>query len=798
MRILIYIISFFLSVIQVFGQYENRIWHFGTNGGGMNFDLSNNISFNSSYNPTYTSTGSTMVVNPLNGNLFFYTDGKRIYDSGHLLMPGATYPLLGGNATHSSGWAVHDPGDCNKYYVFSITTATEGVPIVGNLYYTKVDMSLPGHGTIASPQGEVVSSQVNVLLSSNVGEGLQIIPIPGSHEYWAVCSVYSSSELRLFRISTSGVSFITSFFPGITLTDVQAMRFNPQGTKLFLGSFVENQPCVLIDFNPTTGVFSNVVTIPGTPLGTSSSQYAGIVDAEWSSDGTKVYFSKFRNTLPIPGGGKLYQYDLNAPLTPPYLVYSVSNNTNEYSEGLRRGSDDKIYHSFNNALNSDDGLGAINNPNLAGAACNYNPTQVSLPQSYGGVALLPYSVQVNNTLPDFSDDTIQIFSCNNSIYSYYVLPILNDYEGDLISFSVTYNGPGSITQSQDTIYYSGVPSATMDQIQVVYCDDYCNALCDTFQIVFEINSATNYNLILNDTIQGCNGSTVNISVSGGFSSVVWSNGATTSSINVTNSGQYTVSASDSLGCQYSDTVHVVFLQELNNINLGQDSIFCSGTSFNTTLSVGPGYSPVIWNNGSTTNNIIVTDPGLYWVIAYDANGCLDRDSIVFTEANSSISQMPDSISNNCGSVTLNPDVPGAQYVWSNGSLAQELNVTVSGVYWVLINVGNGCLTSDTVVVTVNGDTSFFEFIPNVFSPNNDGVNDYFQISGNPNECVDLIKVEIYDRWGLLVFNSEDLDFKWDGKTENGLICSEGVYFVLIKGNYSGNILEYYSSLSLFR
>lgn len=101
----------------------------------------------------------------------------------------------------------------------------------------------------------------------------------------------------------------------------------------------------------------------------------------------------------------------------------------------------------------------------------------------------------------------------------------------------------------------------------------------------------------------------------------------------------------------------------------------------------------------------------------------------------------------------------------------------------------GCSGSDTtrlglevnVVPIQNG----FEKIPNVFTPNGDGVNDYFTIDGRYDQCNDFMNVKIMNRWGQLIFESDDPLFKWDGKTSSGKDCNPGTYYVLIEGQYGG-------------
>lgn len=73
-------------------------------------------------------------------------------------------------------------------------------------------------------------------------------------------------------------------------------------------------------------------------------------------------------------------------------------------------------------------------------------------------------------------------------------------------------------------------------------------------------------------------------------------------------------------------------------------------------------------------------------------------------------------------------------------------------------------------------------MPNVFSPNGDGINDYFEIPDvELNYCFDTdFKIEIFTRWGKKVFEDEKVNFRWDGKTKGGAKCADGVYFYSIE------------------
>ena len=95
--------------------------------------------------------------------------------------------------------------------------------------------------------------------------------------------------------------------------------------------------------------------------------------------------------------------------------------------------------------------------------------------------------------------------------------------------------------------------------------------------------------------------------------------------------------------------------------------------------------------------------------------------------------------------------------------------------------------SDTVMasshVTVDPPTGDVKEIPNIFSPNGDGTNDIYKLAGKNDPCYDVMQINIYNRWGQLVFNSIDPNFEWDGKTESGKLCKPGAYLVIMDGTF---------------
>lgn len=239
----------------------------------------------------------------------------------------------------------------------------------------------------------------------------------------------------------------------------------------------------------------------------------------------------------------------------------------------------------------------------------------------------------------------------------------------------------------------------------------------------------------------------------------------------TQTGTYTVMliAIDSASCNISDTSYLT-INVLSAIStfLGSDTAFCPPGSI--TLDAGISGATYQWSTGATSQTIQATQTGSYWVTV-TLGACSATDTIVvnqfsFSSANGAVEICPGT------NIILNAGNPGSTYVWSNGATTQTISVSNAGVYWVQITHAN-CVETDTIYVTEGGGGSVM--IPNVFTPNGDGINDYYDV-GTPS--ADLYRMEIYDRWGVMVFMSTDPVHKWDGMYNKDR-ATEGVYYYIL-------------------
>ena len=130
--------------------------------------------------------------------------------------------------------------------------------------------------------------------------------------------------------------------------------------------------------------------------------------------------------------------------------------------------------------------------------------------------------------------------------------------------------------------------------------------------------------------------------------------------------------------------------------------------------------------------------------------------------------------------------PGASWLWSTGETTQAITITAPGKYYVTVS-NDGCKTSDTIEVA----NACYIDIPNVFTPNGDGLNDYFFPRALLTAGLTSFKMEIYNRWGQLIFKTDALSGQgWDGKY-NGVIQPQDVFIYSIDATFKDGKMEHH-------
>ena len=205
----------------------------------------------------------------------------------------------------------------------------------------------------------------------------------------------------------------------------------------------------------------------------------------------------------------------------------------------------------------------------------------------------------------------------------------------------------------------------------------------------------------------CAGDSVTLTSSSvGASSYLWSTGATTQSIIVKTSGNYSVQTIGSAGCISNSslpTTVTVNTPATPVITASGPITFCQGGSVTLTSTAASGY---LWSTGATTQSIIVSVSGNYSVTTTNSFGCKATSTTVVVTVNAlppvpSITAWGPTTFCQGGNVLLSSSAFTGN-LWSNGIASQFNTVSVSGSYTVTVTNGSGCsATSAATVVTVN-------------------------------------------------------------------------------------------------
>ena len=288
----------------------------------------------------------------------------------------------------------------------------------------------------------------------------------------------------------------------------------------------------------------------------------------------------------------------------------------------------------------------------------------------------------------------------------------------------------------------------------------------------------------------CGNLNYTINAGSGWSAYHWANNNNQSTQVTTTVGNYSVTVTDQFGCTASDTIEI--LNSNPQVTLGADEIICSYDS--TLLSPTSGFVSYLWSTGSTEQNITVSLPGNYSVTITDQFNCTDSDSKLISVDTPFIFIGNDTSNCNGGGIVFHAGIGYSNYLWSNNNITESLTTSGAGLYSVTVTDINGCVVADTANITYENCVDVQ--VPTGFSPNSDGVNDYFHIL-NAQDFLSA-EIKIYNRWGELIYLSKDKNGYWNGTYLNEN-CEVGVYvFVIAAKNYLGHDVFKKGNLTLLR
>ncbi len=306
-----------------------------------------------------------------------------------------------------------------------------------------------------------------------------------------------------------------------------------------------------------------------------------------------------------------------------------------------------------------------------------------------------------------------------------------------------------------------------------------NGICTSSKTSTVTVLVNHTHITMNGALGLCTGDSVKLSTTTTFTNYAWSTGQHTPSIEVIHAGSYTVNTIDNNGCKGLDTIKI--LEDSPVAIPLQDTTICSGTFVQLQVTQG-GYT-YLWTpntglNHSTIYNPIANPTNTTVYMVSVTNGvCINTNTLtVFVKPSPVITVNPKySVVTQGESVFIHATANDTCYWYPADYLScTNCNTTMSTpdadvTYTITTTNSEGCTTATTATIRVQIESTFY--IPNTFTPNNDGMNEIFKPLATH---IHDYKIDIFDRWGLLIFQSTNLDQGWDGTYKGGK-CQQDVY-----------------------
>ncbi len=247
----------------------------------------------------------------------------------------------------------------------------------------------------------------------------------------------------------------------------------------------------------------------------------------------------------------------------------------------------------------------------------------------------------------------------------------------------------------------------------------------------------------------------------------------TQTINNLIAGTYTVTVNATNGCAASASATITAVPPIAGNITTVDEI-CGNGKGSADASISGGVTPYryTWSNGQTTQNVSNLSSGTYSLHVSDNGGCSkDFNNVKISNVIPKLNVLLEGDTGICPGQQLILHAGNfSSYLWQDNSTASTFTVTSTGTYSVQVIDNNGCTGSDSAHVDV--DCTYLYF-PSAFTPNSDGRNDTFGPVGDITALKNYT-LTVYDRWGNIIFRSNDPLQKWDG-TYKGTSMNAGTY-----------------------
>ncbi len=695
-----------LAISPVQAQKEGNIWYFGSKA-GLDFNSGTPVAV--SDGQIQTDEGVAAICSKT-GSLIMYTDGIKVWDKTHTVMPNGS-GLLGDPSATQSGVIVPQPVRGNRYYLFAVKD--DG----GSLSYSVIDTNAN------SGKGDVLSFEKNKILLTGSCEKITAVKHANKVDTWIIAHEWGNNRFVAYLLRSTGlvttpvVSAVgTPVGPSTSKANVGyskgCLKLSPDGSKLVnpvVGSQATNVDGFweLYDFDNQTGIISNPMYFTQSNKPSTVAGYDGVYGAEFSPNGRFLYLACRRTSAGV--NDRIYQYDLRAGnrtfadinASAVEVAPSSGGGINNSYGTMQIGPDERIYISRWHTSGTSY-LSIIRKPNCKGSACDYVSNGINLSSGKYSRWGLPTYISSFFNKPEFEfgdPDPNNYGLCFGDSTEFWVLDTtgvdsVHWLFGDAASGSANFSNAFSPKHvfTRDTTF--------LVQAVIFRKNTFSSCLMDTVKQFVTI--FPNPVVSLGRDTSLCKGESMYFNALQSKATYVWHNAST--GPNYTSSKTEMVWVKVTIGgCHTYDTA-LVTVYDFPTPDLGADTVMCNIDSL---VKIPGKAEKYLWDNSSTDTFRVIKNPGTYWVEASNYR-CKTRDSVVV-----GISYVPvfnlgkDSTLCTSDSISLAVYIPTAKltYLWSNAATDSMIKVkSPGGTYWVRAS-DSLCSYTDTVKISFVGPKS---------------------------------------------------------------------------------------------
>lgn len=690
--VLLFALFSMLSVAPAEAQRGINIWYFG-NQAGLDF----NVPPATPTAPSEVTTsvlssveGSALATDRTTGGLLFYTNGIVVLDRNNTNMPGATTgnTLGGGSSSTQAALSVPDPGNPNRYYLF--TTPDQGS---GQAEFSIVDMTQRGGLGDVTVRRQTLPTLGGIGPPTRVCEKLAATRDATGTGHWVVVHEYrdipgGSNAFYAYHVSATGIDAVRVSNVGTGIGPLTRhargeLKISPDGT--FLATANEDLVSELFRFNNSTGAVTLLVTLD------AGVQHYGL---SFSPNSRLLYINDGWNDR----SSLIEQFNLANPAPAAILASRTTVGVSSLANlgGMQIAPDGRIYI----ARNTFASIAAIDCPNVVGTGCGFVDNAFTFTggrrSSWGMPALILESVAT----PEFAGPDTTL--CAGQSVTIGLDPITG----------YTYRWDANPTISNVNIARPVASPTATTRYTVQVTSPFGCVERDTIDVT--INPLPNVTVTPDTSF--CAGESIRLVASGG-TTFRWTPAVGLSDATIPNpiatptaTTTYTVTVTDGNSCSNTGTVTVTVNPRPVAV-VSPDAAICTGDSAALTASGGltVRWEPIVGLSNPNSPNTMASPAATttYSAIVTSADGCRDTGSVTVTVNPPPVAVVTPFDTICAGKSTVLSASGGTIFRWSpatglsdTSSPNPTANPVATTTYQVVVENQFGCLDSADVLVTV--------------------------------------------------------------------------------------------------